>query len=392
IVLIGLASWGLASALTEQQYIDLGKAEFHRGNYDAAIYLFTNGLEVNPDNQWLYNDRGLCYVEKGDRDMAIDEFSKAIEVEPDFAGAYYNRGLTYFEARGYENAIADYTKAIELLDDPDNIDAYYNRGLAYNKLYHPYSKPFTPEHNESYKKALADFDKVLELDPEYALAHAAKGGALYRYGEFENAAAEFDIAVNVNSRDWILRKSGGIGLAGVYKSRGRNYRQIPDYDKSIENYNMAMNYNPIPDGHQVSNYKDVGEWNKAIEIADRIIELRKDDSTFRTSSYGEYYYTAAIGDCYCHLGEYDKAMEMYDKAYEKCLLNTPDSLYKVYQARGDCYYEFEQYDKAMEMYTKVVAEYIKNRPNRVYDIYSKVGDVHLALGEYDKAMEMYNKA
>lgn len=56
IVLIGLTSWGLAGTLEEQQYIDLGKAEYHRGNYESAIYLFTKGLELNPDNHYIYNE------------------------------------------------------------------------------------------------------------------------------------------------------------------------------------------------------------------------------------------------------------------------------------------------------------------------------------------------
>ena len=47
IVLIGLTSLGLAGALKEQQYIDLGKAEYQGGNYDAAIYLFNKAIELN---------------------------------------------------------------------------------------------------------------------------------------------------------------------------------------------------------------------------------------------------------------------------------------------------------------------------------------------------------
>jgi len=379
IVLIGLASWGLAGALTEQQYINLGKAEYPRGNYDAAIYLFTCGLEVNPDNYYIYNDRGLCYLALGDKDKAIEDFTEAIDLKPDFAGAYYNRGLAYFKARGYENAIADYNKSIGL--DPDNIDAYYNRGLAYNKRVRG-GEPFTPEHMEFYGKALADFDTVLALDPEYALAHAAKGGAIYRHDDYENATAEFDIAVN--SAEWILQKSGGIGLAGVYKSRGRNYKALRDYNKSIENYNMAMNYNPVVDGHQIGNYKIVGDWNKAIELYD----MRLSDPTY-TSRYSAYY---GKGDCYCQLGLYDEAMEMYDEAEADCKANRPARLYSVYEARGGCYCVFEEYDNALEMYNKAADEYALNRPDRLYRIYVKVGDLQLELEDYDGAIVSYNKS
>ena len=103
IVLIGLTSWGLTGALEEQQYIDQGKVEYNRGNYDAAIYLFNKAVDLNPDNEYLYNDLGLCYVALGDMDLAIPEFSKAIELNSDCVEAYYNRGLAHFNQGGWGN-------------------------------------------------------------------------------------------------------------------------------------------------------------------------------------------------------------------------------------------------------------------------------------------------
>jgi tetratricopeptide (TPR) repeat protein len=356
IVLIGLASWGLAGALTEQQYISLGKAEYHRGNYDAAIYLFTKGLEVNPDNQYLYNDRGLCYVEKGDTDKAIAEFSKAIELDPNFAKAYYDRGLAYFEKGSYynrapfENATSDLTKAIEL--EPDNVDAYYNRGLVYNQLFHYLEKPFSPEINETIEKALADFDKVLELDPEYALAHAAKGGALYRYGEFVNATAEFNIALN--STDWILQKSGMTALL-----------------------------------HQLSNYEYVGEYEKAIEWCDMSEEVMKNDPSKYENYPYRFYPTNYKGKLYYKLGEYEKALEMYDKADELC----SQEHYKlsIYTGKGDVYSALGEYDKAIEYYNKTI-ELAGDEGTSAADAYKGLGIAYKELGEKEKARAALEKA
>jgi tetratricopeptide (TPR) repeat protein len=46
--------------------------------------------------------------------------------------AYYGRGTAYIELEQYERAIDDYNKAIEL--DPNCADVYYNRDLAIGKL------------------------------------------------------------------------------------------------------------------------------------------------------------------------------------------------------------------------------------------------------------------
>ena len=397
IVLIGLTGWALAGTLGEQRYIDLGETECQKGNYEAAIALFSAGIELNPDNHYLYNDRGLSYLEKGDKDEAISDFSKAIELKPDFAEAYYNRGLAYFKqgrGAGYlPNAISDFTKAIELKSDYV-VEAYYNRGLTYNSHYNRGSNYDKSDTTDYHAKAVADFDTALRLDPTYVLAYAGKGNAAYRNKEYAKAEEYFTKALE--SENLIIQKAGNKGLAGVYASKARALKAAEDYDKSIADYNTAIKYDPelgTALSHQASNYKIVGEWNKAIELNDRTIKLRECDPAYRTSSHGVFSKYYANGDCYCQLKQYDKAMEMYDIAFAEALKNRPDLLYSVYEARGGCYYDvFEQYDKALEMYNKAVEEYAKNRPEHLYRIYPKVGAAYLALEEYDKAIENYNKA
>ena len=62
----------------------------------------------------------------------------------------------------YEEAIKDYDKAIEL--DPDYSDAYNNRGLAKYYL-------------DKYGEAIKDFNKVIELTPNYTNAYYDRGNA-----------------------------------------------------------------------------------------------------------------------------------------------------------------------------------------------------------------------
>ena len=66
--------------------------------------------------------------------------------------AYNNRGVAYAKKGEYDKAITDYNKAIEL--NPEYARAYYNRGNAYAEK---------GEHD----KATADYNKAIEIDPEY---------------------------------------------------------------------------------------------------------------------------------------------------------------------------------------------------------------------------------
>ena len=71
-----------------------------------------------------------------------------------------NRGNAKAELKRYSEAIADYDKAIEL--DPNFALAYMNRGKAKAEL-------------KQYSEAIADYDKAIELDPNFALAYTNRG-------------------------------------------------------------------------------------------------------------------------------------------------------------------------------------------------------------------------
>jgi tetratricopeptide (TPR) repeat protein len=72
------------------------------------------------------------------------------KIDSNDAAAYNNRGIAYRRLKQYERAIHDYNKAIEL--NPEFAGAYYNRGLAYYDL-------------KQYEKEQEDYEKALEFDP-----------------------------------------------------------------------------------------------------------------------------------------------------------------------------------------------------------------------------------
>ena len=64
--------------------------------------------------------------------------------------------------REHDRAIEDFNKAIQL--NPDHALAYANRGVAYY-------------YKGDYDCAIEDFNKVIQLNPDYALAYNNRGGA-----------------------------------------------------------------------------------------------------------------------------------------------------------------------------------------------------------------------
>src|SRR3989338_5030904 len=64
---------------------------------------------------------------------------------------YYARGLTHGEEGKFGRAIVDYTKALEI--NPDHKSAYYNRGFAYAM-------------NGNLDQAISDYTKAIDLNPK----------------------------------------------------------------------------------------------------------------------------------------------------------------------------------------------------------------------------------
>ena len=76
----------------------------------------------------------------------------------------------------YDRAIADYNKALEL--DPKDATAYNNRGFTY-------------DNKGDYDKAIADYDAAIRLNPEYARAYNNRGFTYDKKGDYDRAIADY---------------------------------------------------------------------------------------------------------------------------------------------------------------------------------------------------------
>jgi tetratricopeptide (TPR) repeat protein len=100
-------------------------------------------------------NRGVIKLRAARFAEAIADFDAALEYKADFAEAFVNRGAADIGARKFADGVKDLNKAIALgVKEPEK--AYYNRALAYEWLDDP-------------KSAWLDYQKALELAPDWAL-------------------------------------------------------------------------------------------------------------------------------------------------------------------------------------------------------------------------------
>ena len=125
-------------------------------------------------------DTGKAYYEEKDYDSALAYFASAIERNPRKAEYHYWKGMAFHKKKDYSEAIAAYTEAIRL--EPDNAKAYAYRGGAYidglecDRLT-----------EESGAKALDDFYRSIDLNPNYAVRLPEISGAVFEYQNENNS-------------------------------------------------------------------------------------------------------------------------------------------------------------------------------------------------------------
>merc|ERR1711915_550278 len=110
--------------LEAAQYKLEGNALYQDGKIRDALDKYTAGLRVCPlsftkDRAVLYANRGQMKKVLGLNDQAIKNCSKAIELDPQYLKAILRRAEVYEESDKLDESLADYKKVLEL--DPKHL-------------------------------------------------------------------------------------------------------------------------------------------------------------------------------------------------------------------------------------------------------------------------------
>ncbi len=130
-----------------------------RGDLDGAVGLYKRSIDAYPTAE-AHTFLGWTYSFQGRLEDAITECKRAIDVDPDFGNPYNDIGAYLIEMGRHREAIPWLEKATHARRYEAPHFPRFNLGRAYVAL-------------DLLSKALAEFQRALEIRPDYDAAREA---------------------------------------------------------------------------------------------------------------------------------------------------------------------------------------------------------------------------
>ncbi|MEZ5984878.1 MAG: tetratricopeptide repeat protein [Hyphomonas sp.] len=141
-----------------------------RDCYEAALYakvstqegekICTKAIEAEmmktENRAATYTNRGVLRMRAGKYEAALTDYGVAKNLRPDLGAVWLNEGAAHIFLKDFDSALVSLDKAIEL-NSQELYAAYYNRAIA-------------RENTGDLAGAYADFQKCVELNPEFERA------------------------------------------------------------------------------------------------------------------------------------------------------------------------------------------------------------------------------
>jgi tetratricopeptide (TPR) repeat protein len=222
-----------------------------------------------------YQDRAEQYVKIGEFNPALSDYTSALNYLSELsAGPVYSARADLQARLGHDQqAIYDYGKAIKLMiangapdrnsDDADQLAAsYFGRAKLYIK-------------KKDYFKALADCDKLVELDAQDKY-RACRASVFDKLGQHEQASAERKEVIDPYNK--AIKEEA---TDSTYNDRGIAYEDLGQYKEALQDYLAALRLAPT-ESIYMSNcatiYGRLGDYEKAISLFSQAAQSDKSRS------------------------------------------------------------------------------------------------------------------
>ena len=190
--------------------------------FENFVLFFNEKIRISENSHNLLN-RGIFNLLIGNYNQSLEDLNKSIQINSDEALSYFTRGNCRFKMIEHIESLPEFNAQLSLaientrlnrpaepsmtqmIHDYDEILADYEKTLQLNPnfFFGHYNRAFINLRLKNYESALADLDKAIELEPEFAEAYYNRGLTKIFLDKMEDGAID-------------LSKAGELGLIEAY--------------------------------------------------------------------------------------------------------------------------------------------------------------------------------
>ncbi|XP_031561441.1 dnaJ homolog subfamily C member 7-like [Actinia tenebrosa] len=330
-----------------------GNKEYAKKNYDQAVRLYTEAIELAPDVATFYGNRSAAYMMLMKYDKALEDSLMAIKLDNSFVKGHYRVAKCYLALGLSRNAVMELQKVLAL--DKKNKDATNDLKTA-NLVMEYESSAYDAFEKKDYRKVVFCMRNALEKCPACTIYKVMKAEALALTGKYSDAEHEATDILRTDSANTDAIYVRGLCLyyqdnvEKAYQHFIQVMKRDPDHKKARILLKKAKSLQAKK--KEGNDAFGSGQYQKAYDLYTEALEI---DPLNKYTNAKIYYNRAVVGS---KINKMEQAIEDCTKAVE-----LDNSYTKAYLKRANCYMDCEKYEEAVRDYELLCR---KDRNSREY--------------------------
>ncbi|MBI3761813.1 MAG: tetratricopeptide repeat protein [Chloroflexi bacterium] len=300
----------------ENDNFQAGLRRYNSGDWPGVIQFMQAALDSTSRLHEAHFYIGEAYRQTGKLKEAIEAYGEAIKLNANYAPAYWGRGLAQASLDRSTSALADFQRAIDV--DPNWPDPYMARAAIHRR-------------NGDLDVAKTELETARSFAPSNASVRWRLAEVLADLGQTDEALAETQIAIQFDPT-----------IPDIYRVRGRLRAAKGQYDEARLDLGLYLTYRPDDaEGWYYRAVAGAGLRDEKLALAD-----------FERALAISPRYAAALvarGEFYLTLSQYDEALADFNAALSE--EETP--IARV--GRGKVFYNEGDFGKAVADFSRAVA-------------------------------------
>jgi tetratricopeptide (TPR) repeat protein len=378
------------------EFKEKGNSLFAENKLNEAMEEYNQAIEFNPIDPTLYHNRALVFQMLKKQENSKLDYHKSLEIDPKYVKARFKLATIYFEEKKDSECLNVLREGLEMNPKDSNLLPMFNivfkrnQTVAMENLTTAQELYFEKEFDKALNLCNDSLNKFIEIGDKQGLekGYNLLGSIYFSLNNFSRASICYNACLKFQQE-----LSDAEGQAKTLNNLGTLCYTFHDDQHAVLYFEEAFKIlkslkkdyshvlkNLISACLVSKNYK------KALESNFELLKISKEEDNI--SIY------QSIGRCYKLSSDYEKAIDVYLKAYElsKSLNDEPSEIQSLIGV-GNCYEMLREFEKSIEYYGWSLEKCNETKNmNGKGETYENLGWVYFEMKEFEKSLSNFENS